>query len=197
MMQTRKRDITRQWSAFALTWTLVLPLLLGFAPQANAQLFGGNPQQPGAPRKGMSTGKKVALLGGAALLYFLFKKNQAKKAEQEVLARRNAGGTYNPNTAPVAAKMPQLYRSKNGGIYYRDANANPVWLTVPSRPVQVSTQDLQRYAPDYNQYQGPAPSAPHGYRTQPFEQFDTSAYGNNGGGNNYGGGSAMPPGPRY
>jgi len=177
MKISRQRDNTRQWTAFVLSWMLLLPLLVTTMPGANAQ-FGRNPQT-NPPKKGMSTGQKIALVGGAALLYYLFKKNQAKKAEQAAMQQRPG------STAPVQTRTPQLYRSKNGGVYYRDAQNRPVWLTVPSQSVQVSTQDLQRYAPDYNQYRGAAPAAPRGYATQPFEQFD----------NAYGGGSAIPPGP--
>lgn len=184
MNLTRQRANTQQWTAFVLSWMLLLPLLITTMPGANAQ-FGRNPQT-NPPKKGMSTGQKVALVGGAALLYYLFKKNQAKKAEQ-VAAQRRAGATV----SAAQAQAPQLYRSKNGGVYYRDAQKNPVWLTVPNQPVQVSTQDLQRYAPDYNQYRGAAPAAPRGYTTKPFEQFE-STYG---GRNDYGGGSAVPPGP--
>ena len=180
MNQSLTRDVTRQYTAFALTLSFMLPLIFATIAPANAQI--GQPRQP---RKGISLGKKVALVGGAALLYYLFRKNQAKKAEQQALAQRGNGEAVGRPQA-VQAQMPQLYRSKNGGIYYRDAQKNPVWLTVPSQPVQVSSRDLQRYAPDYNQYQGPAPAAPRGYRTQPFEDFDSNAYG---------GGSMMPPGP--
>ncbi|MBC8141330.1 MAG: hypothetical protein H7Y38_07795 [Armatimonadetes bacterium] len=181
MKLSRQFDAKRQGTVLMLSWMMFTPTLLGTMPVAYAQF--GKPQA-GAPRQGMSTGKKVALVGGAALLYYLFKRNQAKKAEQ-VAAQRRAGATVSP------AQAPQLYRSKNGGVYYRDAQKRPVWLTVPSQSVQVSTQDLQRYAPDYNRYRGAAPAAPRGYTTQPFEQFD-NAYG---GGNDYGGGSAIPPGP--
>ncbi len=176
MKLSRQRDNAQRWSACAMSWMLLLPLLITTMPGANAQF--GRPQN-NPPKQGMSMGKKIALVGGAALLYYLFKKNQAKKAEQAAMQQRPGA------TMPVQTRSPQLYRSKNGGVYYRDAQNRPVWLTVPSQPVQVSMQDLQRYAPDYNQYRGAAPAAPQGYTTQPFEQFD----------NSYGGGSAVPPGP--
>lgn len=116
------------------------------------------PPPTAAPAQGMSTRKKVVLLAGAALLYYLYKKHQATQAA---------------NVASGA--QPQLYRSRNGGIYYRDAQHNPVWLTVPQQGIQVPADDVQRYAPDYGNYQGNAPAAPSGYRTQSFSEFDPSA----------------------
>lgn len=175
-MTVKTRYVWHQWMATAIAFVLIAPFF-AVAPAANAQLFGK--QNPNAPRKpGMSTGQKVLLVGGAALLYYLYKKHQAS-----VAAKSPAIG--NPNVA-ANGQTPQLYRSKNGGVYYRDAQHRPVWLTVPSQPVQVPAADLQRYAPDYNSYRGPAPSAPAGYRTQQFEDFDSRSYG----------GSALPPGPR-
>src|SRR5262249_7766801 len=56
---------------------------------------------PGAmpQRKGLSTGQKVAILAGAAALYYLYNKH------------KNAQGT---------GKQGQYYLSKNGRVYYRD-----------------------------------------------------------------------------
>jgi hypothetical protein len=104
-------------------------------------------------QQGMSTKKKVVLLAGAALLYYLYKKHQASQA-----------------TATSGAQ--QLYRSSNGGIYYRDAQHNPVWLTVPQGGIQVPEDQVQQYAPDYQNYPGNAPPVPSGYRAQPFSQYD-------------------------
>src|SRR3569833_622299 len=109
-------------------------------------------------QSGMSPRKKVVLLAGAALLYYLYKKHQASQAAE-------------------ANGKPQLYRSSNGGIYYRDAQHNPVWLTVPQQGMQVATDDVQRYAPDYNNYSGAAPPPPNGYRTQPFSAYDPALQG--------------------
>jgi hypothetical protein len=87
-----------------------------------------------------------------------------------------------------------LYRSKNGGIYYRDAQGKPVWLTAPSRGIQFPAEEVQRYAPDYTRYRGPAPRVPSGYRTQPFEQFDSSLFAGSGSTGNSG--ASQVPGPR-
>ncbi|MBC8135276.1 MAG: hypothetical protein H8F28_05230 [Fibrella sp.] len=184
MVSSRNRDTWQKWTAFVTAACLLLPLMMLTMPSANAQVFGGNRNNP--PKPGMSTGKKVLLVGGAALLYYLFRKHQANAAAKKA----NAG-----QVATNGQATPQLYRSKNGGIYYRDAQKNPVWLTAPQQGLQVSAQDLQRYAPDYNRYRGPAPAAPRGYRVQEFDDFDPSIFGgsqvpagSNGRGN--------PPGPR-
>ena len=114
----------------------------------------------------MSTGKKVVIvLAGAALLYYLYKKHQAAQQAQG----ETAGG------------QPQLYRSSNGGVYYRDAQHNPVWLTVPSQPVSVPAEQVRQYAPDYRQYQGqPAPSVPPGAAQQSVTQYDPNLAGSGG-----------------
>ena len=112
-------------------------------------------------RQGMTMKKKAVLLGGAALLYFLYKKHQAKQSAAPASGRERSGG-----------RQAQLYRSKNGGVYYRDARGKAVWLTVPSQPMSIAAEDVQRYAPDYARYRGPAPSAPRSYRTQQFVDFD-------------------------
>jgi hypothetical protein len=155
-MTTRKWVWWRKAWAFALALVVVAPLGLPFARAAGAAPLG--PQQ----RPGMGNKGKLLLLSGAALLYFLWRKHQANKATAP--AATNAG--------TVNGKQPQLYRSKNGGIYYRDAQGRPVWLTVPQQGYQVSADEVQRYAPDYARYRGPAPAAPAGYRTQPFSAFD-------------------------
>ena len=124
----------------------------------------GNTSVPPKKSTGMTGKQKVMLLAGAALLYYLYKKHQATAA-------RTASGT-GTTTATTNGRTPQLYRSKNGGIYYRDAQGRPVWLTVPQQGMQVPVSEVQQYAPNYNQYQGPAPAAPKGYTTQPFSQFD-------------------------
>lgn len=129
----------------------------------NASTMSGNMAPPA--KQGMSTGKKaVIVLAGAALLYYLYKKHQASQQAQ-------AGAQGNGAT-------PQLYRSSNGGVYYRDPQ-NPqkvTWLTVPSQPVSVPADQVQQYAPDYRQYQGQAaPPVPAGQSSQSFSQYDPNA----------------------
>lgn len=175
----RRLEATSRAFAAVLAFTMLAPLFAAVRP-ANAQLFG---RKPGQPKQGMSTGKKVLLVGGAALLYYLYKKHQAKATEQ---------ANMNPGNGQVASRPQQLYRSKNGGIYYRDANGKPVWLTVPNQAVQVPQSEVARYAPDWQKYRGPAPSAPTGYRTQPFGDYDSDLMSSGTGST----GSAYPGGPR-
>ena len=165
----------RQFVAALLALMVTAPLLL--MPLARPQA--AQAQIPN-PLKNMSTGKKVVLLGGAALLYYLSRQHQAQNAAaQQVNTPTSA--------APVANRKPQLYRSKNGGVYYRDANGKPVWLTVPNRQVQVTQSELNQYAPNYQQYQNQrVPPAPSGYRTQQFSDLEPGLMNGNG----------AAPGPR-
>lgn len=162
-------------TASALLVFMLAPLVA--LPAATSNAWAQTP-----PKKGMSTGKKLVLLGGAALLYYLYKRHQANKA-----ATPTTSGT------PAASKgKAQLYRSKNGGVYYRDPNGKPVWLTVPNKPVQVPYSEVQQYAPNYQSIRGGAPAAPRGYRTQPFSEYDNSAMPAMQSGGGQAGG---PPGP--
>lgn len=133
---------------FMILTVMLAPLSLPFA-------YAGAQTPRNVPQRGMTTKQKLIALGGAALLYYLYKRHQANRAQAPV------NGTS-------TARQPQLYRSKNGGIYYRDTQGKPVWLTVPQQNMQVPLEEVRRYAPDYAQYRGPAPAAPRGYRTEPF-----------------------------
>lgn len=177
-------------TAWAAALCLVAPLLALPAAPAVAQVRT-------APRPGMSTKQKVVVLAGAALVYYLYKKHQAKQQAEQAQLRRQPGVRQGGTT--VARRTPQLYRSKNGGIYYRDPNGNPVWLSAPTRSLQVPVEDVRRYAPDYTRYRGPAPAIPRGATRESFEEFDPTLFENTNyntrGGGTSGGGS-VPPGPR-
>ncbi|MEH2066034.1 MAG: hypothetical protein V7K50_27870 [Nostoc sp.] len=84
--------------------------------------------QPEA-KKGLGTGQKVALLAGAAGLYYLY--NKHKNASQE-----GAEGKY--------------YLSKNGRVYYRDAEKRAHWVTPPKEGIRVPESEAQKY----QQFQG-------------------------------------------
>lgn len=163
-----------------LAFALFLPMtLLPFAAAPATAQFGRQNNQ--TPKQGMSLGKKVLLLGGAALLFYLFKRNQAKRAEQQAMMNNTqTGGVGNPNTRNAnMQRTPQLYRSETSGrVYYRDPQ-NPkrvIYLTVPKNPVQVPADQLQRYAPNYQQYQNkPVPTVPQGQPSRNFFDFDRSA----------------------
>jgi hypothetical protein len=72
----------------------------------------------------MSTGQKVAVLAGAAALYYLYNKH------------KNAQGE---------GKTGRYYRSKNGRIYYRDSQGRPIWVTPPSGGIQVPAEEAEQY----------------------------------------------------
>jgi hypothetical protein len=80
---------------------------------------------PEAKKPGLSTGQKVAItLAGAAALYYLY--NQHKNKQQE-----GAEGKY--------------YLSKNGGVYYRDAQKQVHWVKPPAEGIKVPPEEAERY----------------------------------------------------
>jgi hypothetical protein len=80
-------------------------------------------------KKGLGTGQKVAILAGAAALYYMY--NQHKNASQD-----GAQGKY--------------YLSKNGRVYYRDAEHRAHWVTPPAEGIRVPESEAQKY----RQFQG-------------------------------------------
>ena len=44
-----------------------------------------------------------------------------------------------------AGPQGQYYRSKNGGIYYRDAQHRVHWVTAPQQPIEVPAEEYHRY----------------------------------------------------
>lgn len=88
--------------------------------------------QPEAKR-GLSTGQKVGItLAGAAALYYLY--NQ----------RKNAQGT---------GSQGKYYLSKNGRVYYRDAQNQAHWVTPPPGGIQVPASEAEKYR-DFQGYNG-------------------------------------------
>jgi len=98
----------------------------------NQPVGGYAPQQP-APKQGMSTGKKVAILAGAAALYYLYKKNMEKQQAGQL------------NGQPI------YYISKNGRVYYRDQSKRAHWVTPPPGGIQVPYSEAQQYS-DFQGY---------------------------------------------
>jgi hypothetical protein len=89
--------------------------------------------QPQQARRGLSTGQKVAItLVGAAALYYLY--NQRKNAQGQ-------------------GPQGKHYLSKNGRVYYRDAQGRPHWVTPPPEGIQVPASEAQRYQ-DFQGYNG-------------------------------------------
>jgi hypothetical protein len=87
----------------------------------------GQPSGTPARSGGLSTGKKLALLAGAAALYYMYRKNQEKKATGQLNGE------------------PLYYLSKNGRVYYRDANGQAHWVTPPPQGIQVPAQEALQY----------------------------------------------------
>ena len=87
----------------------------------------GQPTQP--QRTGLSGKQKVVLLVGAAALYYLYRKHQ-KNAANQTAAQKGE---------------PIYYLSKNGRVYYRDANAQAHYVTPPPQGVEVPADEAQAY----------------------------------------------------
>ena len=127
-----------------LSAVLSLPLLVSCAggpDRASAppvdDTRASNPQNPSAyqvRKKGLSNTQKVAILAGAAALYYLY--NQHKNAQGE-----GANGQY--------------YLSRNGRVYYRDAQHRAHWVTPPSEGIQVPADEAARYR-EFQGYNGQA-----------------------------------------
>lgn len=83
-------------------------------------------------QRGLSTGQKVAILAGAAALYYLYNQHRNRQGQ-------------GPNG--------QYYLSKNGRVYYRDAQGRPHWVTPPSEGIRVPESEAGRYQ-DFQGYNG-------------------------------------------
>lgn len=130
--------------ALLLTVLLGFPLFTACASEQNyappppvddsvnrTQPYPGPTNSPRAKR-GLSTGQKVAILAGAAALYYIY--NQHKNRQEQ-----GADGKY--------------YLSKNGRVYYRDAQGRAHWVTPPSGGIQVPEEEAQQYR-DFQGYNG-------------------------------------------
>lgn len=122
--------------AIMLTALLTLPLFAGCGGSSrNAALppiddtRGGTvsnyppANQPQAQR-GLNNTQKVAILAGAAALYYIYNKNKNRQGQ-------------GPNG--------QHYLSKNGRVYYRDAQGRAHWVTPPQGGIQVPEAEAQQY----------------------------------------------------
>ena len=136
----------------ALTFSglLTLPLIVSCSsgssyapPPANDGRYGTQypPSQSQARRyppnqtqvnRGLSNRQKVAILAGAAALYYLY--NQRKNAQGQ-------------------GPEGQYYMSKNGRVYYRDAQGRPHWVSPPPEGIQVPEEQAARYR-DFQGYNG-------------------------------------------
>jgi len=84
-----------------------------------------NSQNSPQARKGLSNTQKVAILAGAAALYYLYNKHKNSQA-------KGAQGKY--------------YLSKNGRVYYRDAQNRAHWVTPPPGGIQVPEEEARQYS---------------------------------------------------
>jgi len=143
-MQTTRLRHARVFAPTALVLIFALfsmPVLIGCSgqseppPPVDDSGFSRAPSSSGAPaaqeNTGMSTKKKLVILAGAAALYYLYKKNKAA---------HESGNT----------SEPQYYLSKNGRVYYRDAEHRAHWVTPPTEGIQVSDSEAQ----EYREFQG-------------------------------------------
>jgi hypothetical protein len=82
-------------------------------------------------RSGMSKGAKTAVvLAGAAALYYLYKRHQ--------------------NAQQATGVDGQYYLSKNGRVYYRDADHRAHWVTPPAGGITVPAEE----AAEFHDFQG-------------------------------------------
>jgi hypothetical protein len=124
-----------RWTVLYLAVGLISPMLAGCG-RGNEEQAGSAPPAsapgPAAPRRGLTGKQKVAILVGAAALYYLYKSHQNQQGA-------GAQGKY--------------YLSKNGRVYYRDQSGNVHWVTPPSGGVQVPADEAQQYS-GYAGYNG-------------------------------------------
>ena len=121
--------------ALLLTVLLTFPLFTGCGgsrstvpPPVDDTRVGtvSNPPPVNQPqvKKGLTNTQKVVLLAGAAALYYLY--NQHKNSQEQ-----------GPNG--------QYYLSKNGRVYYRDAQHRAHWVTPPPGGIQVPEAEARQY----------------------------------------------------
>ena len=135
MLKDVSRHKMMRPAAFLLSASFIAPTLLagcgGGAPQQTAAVpppgMENSRQAPAAQQnQGMSTGKKVALLTGAAALYYIYQKRQ--------------------NAPQQAGPEGKYFQSKNGRIYYRNLKTGDFqWVSPPRQPIEVPIEEAQRY----------------------------------------------------
>lgn len=88
--------------------------------------YPGAPAAPVAPQasEDHSLRNKLVVLGGAAALYYLYKKHQQKATQPG---------------------EPQYYLSKNGRVYYRDAQHRVHWVTPPPEGIRVPASEAEQF----------------------------------------------------
>lgn len=82
--------------------------------------------------QGLNNKQKVAILAGAAALYYLYNQHRNKQEQ---------------------GPEGQYYLSKNGRVYYRDAQHRVHWVTPPAEGIRVPEAEARRYQ-DFQGYNG-------------------------------------------
>jgi hypothetical protein len=124
-------------TALLLSASLVVPPLLAGCGGGGGQTASA-PPPPGMenprtapvaqPRQGMSTGQKVALLAGAAALYYIYNKRK-NKAE----SAKGPDGKY-------------FISKSTGRVYYRNLKDGSFqWVSPPRQPIRVPAEEAQQY----------------------------------------------------
>lgn len=140
MACSKRQRTLRPQMAWLLSVLLMVPLFTACGGSPNTATLppvddsvGGIPtaSQPQA-KKGITTGQKVAILAGAAALYYLYNRHKNRQGQ-------GAQGQY--------------YLSKNGRIYYRDAQGRPHWVTPPAQGIRVPESEARQYR-DFQGYNG-------------------------------------------
>ena len=130
-------------TAIGLSLMMTLPLFVGCGrqeaaappPVANTQTASNastaNGTAPAVKKPGLNNVQKGAIvLAGAAALYYLYE--------------------HHKHAAAATGSNGQYYLSKNGRVYYRDANHQPHWVSPPSNGISVPESEAKRYS----EYQG-------------------------------------------
>lgn len=134
-IKTRRR-IAKPATLLLSASMIVPPLLAGCGGGASDQTATAPP--PGMenprtapvaqPKQGMSTGKKVALLAGAAALYYVYNKRK-NKAE----SAKGPDGKY-------------FVSESTGRVYYRNLKDGSFqWVSPPKQPIRVPADEAQQY----------------------------------------------------
>ena len=96
-------------------------------PNANTTTTTATPQA----HTGITTGQKVVILAGAAAAYYMYKHHKAKAGD---------------------GPEGQYYLSKNGRVYYRDAQHRAHWVTPPPDGLRVPENEAREYR-DFRGYE--------------------------------------------
>jgi len=138
MINTRTRAKVERPSVLLLSASLIVPPLLARCGGGTSDQTASAPPPPNMnnprsapvaqPRQGMSTGQKVALLAGAAALYYIYNKRKAKAD-----SAKGPEGKY-------------FISKSTGRVYYRNLKDGSFqWVSPPRQPIEVPAAEAQQY----------------------------------------------------